>query len=184
MRLSTPSAKTPAQKEETQYHQQVEGLVTEAMNQLKKGNLEKAVELLQEAMIIIQGNQEFKVREIVLCSEINGFRDYVKKTGNVIKTEEPLLLYIEPVGFRVLRKNAEFFIWLSEDASIIDENGEAVFERTNWVNFNKGFPNPSIPFFITNRVTDIPPGNYTFRFTLKDHYKKTFLTDSFEFIVE
>ena len=59
-----------------------------------------------------------------------------------------------------------------------------IFQRNNWVEYQKGFVSPVIPFYITNRVTDIPPGKYTFKFTIKDNYGKTFLEQSYEFMVE
>lgn len=158
--------------------------VLSAVDQLKKGNTEQAITLLSEAIMMIQNSQEFHIRKILLCSRIQGYRDYKTKNSNILQAGEPFLLYIEPAGYQIVKEDNDYKIWILEDAKIVNEKGEAVFEKTDWVNYNKGFPNPNIPFYITNRVADIPVGKYKFIFTLKDQYKKTFLTESFEFKVE
>jgi len=163
---------------------EIENAIRMALDHLKQGNWDKTVDLLSEAIMLIKSNEDFHVREITLCSRIDGFRDYTRISGNTLKMGTPLLLYIEPAGFRILKENGEFKIWLSEDAKITNEKEEVVFERNDWVNYNKSFPNPDIPFYFTNRVTDIPAGIYTFTFTIKDQYKKAFLTETFEFVVK
>jgi hypothetical protein len=164
--------------------EEIENVIQMALDHLKQGDWDKTVDLLSEAIMLIKSNQDFHIREITLCSRIDGFRDYTRINGNTLKTGTPLLLYIEPGGYRILKESGEFKIWLSEDAKITNEKGEVILERNDWVNYNKSFPNPDIPFYITNRVTDIPAGIYTLSFTIKDHYKKEFLTETFEFVVE
>jgi hypothetical protein len=164
--------------------EEIENAIRMALEHLKQGDWDKTVDLLSEAIMLIKSNEDFHVREITLCSRIDGFRDYARISGNTLKMGTPLLLYIEPAGYRILKESGEYKIWLSEDAKITNEKGEVIFERNDWVNYNKSFPNPDIPFYFTNRVTDIPAGIYTFTFTIKDQFKKAFLTETFEFVVE
>ncbi|MBD3413820.1 MAG: hypothetical protein GF421_05240 [Candidatus Aminicenantes bacterium] len=163
---------------------EIEKTILEALDQFKKGNIHESVALLAEAMMMIKSGEKLSIDQLFLCKEINGYRDYVKREGNTIKSSEPFLLYIEPAGYQIRREGSEYKIWVSEDASIVNEKGKVIFQRNNWVEYNKGFVSPVIPFYITNRVTDIPPGKYTFKFTIKDNYKKTFLEQSYEFVVE
>jgi len=164
--------------------QEIENKILKALEELKNGYSDEVVELLSEAIMMIQNEKEFGIKEIVLCSEIKDFRDYTKKPEHKIEAGDPFLLYIEPEGFRVVKEGDRYNIWVSEDVSLVDEKGEVVFEKKDWVSYKRGFDLPVIPFYITNRITDIPPGKYKFTLTLKDHYKKTFLTDIFEFVVE
>ncbi len=164
--------------------EEIEKAIQMALDHLKQGDWDKTVDLLSEAIMLIKSNQDFHIREITLCSQVDGFRDYKRIDGNTLKAGTPLLLYIEPGGYRIMKESGEFKIWLSEDAKIINDKGEVIFEKNDWVNYNKSFPNPDIPFYITNRVTDIPAGIYKLTFTIKDHYKKAFLTETFEFVVE
>jgi hypothetical protein len=175
---------TKANKTFILQEEEIENAIQRALDHIKKGDWDQTLDSLSEAIMLIKSNQDFHVREITLCSQINGFRDYSRINGNELATGTPLLLYIEMGGYRILKESGEFKIWLSEDAKITNEKGEVVFEKNEWVNYNKSFPDPYIPFYITNRVTDIPPGTYTFTFTIKDHYKKAFLTETFEFVVK
>ena len=177
-KTNDPSMISGSQQEE------VEKTILEALDRFKKGDTREAVALLAEAMMMIKSGQELSIDQLFLCKEINGYRDYVKREGNTIESSEPFLLYIEPAGYQIKKEGNEYKIWVSEDASIVNEKGDVIFQRNNWVEYQKGFVSPVIPFYITNRVTDIPPGKYTFKFTIKDNYGKTFLEQSYEFMVE
>lgn len=163
---------------------EIENNISAALEELKKGNRDAVIELLSNAIMLIQNEKEFRIKEIVLCSDVQDFQSYTKKDGNTIQSNEPLLLYIEPEGFLVRKEDKKYNIWVSEDVSVVNEDGEEVFEKKDWVVYKKGFDRPMIPFYITNRITDIPPGKYVYTFTLKDHYKKTFITEDFEFHVQ
>ncbi|MGM0466917.1 MAG: hypothetical protein ACQERH_10870 [Acidobacteriota bacterium] len=164
--------------------EEVEKTILEALSQFKRGDTREAVALLAEAMMMIKSGEELSIDQLFLCKEINGYRDFVKRDGNTLKSGDPFLLYIEPAGYQIKKEGSEYQIWVSEDASIVNENGDVIFQQNNWVEYQKGFVSPVIPFYITNRVTDIPPGKYTFKFTIKDNYKKTFLEHSYKFVVE
>lgn len=163
---------------------EIEDAINEAVNAIKEGNRENAVDLLAEAIMLLKNSAEFRVAKLFLCSDIRDYRDYTPKESHVLKAGEPLLVYIEPDGYRLVKEGDEYKIWVSLDASITDSEGEVIFEKNNWVNYEKVFPTPIIPFYLTNRLSDIPAGSYTYTVTLKDHHKNAFLTESLEFIVE
>jgi hypothetical protein len=163
---------------------EIEKTILDALEMLRKGDTTQAAYLLAEAVMMIKSSGKLSVSQLLLCEEINGYRDYVQREGNTLKSGEPFLLYIEPAGYQIKKEDGEYKIWVSEDASIVNSAGENIFQQTNWVEYQKGFASPVIPFYITNRVTDIPPGKYTFKFTIKDKYKNSFLEQSFEFVVE
>jgi len=164
--------------------EEIEKTILEALAKFKKGDTREAVAFLAEAMMMIKSSEELSIDQLFLCEEINGYRDYIKREGNTLRSGEPLLLYIEPAGYQIRKEGSEYTIWVSEDASIVNEKGEVIFQKNNWVEYHKGFVSPVIPFYITNRVTDISPGKYIFKFTIKDNYKKTFLEQSYKFMVE
>lgn len=164
--------------------EEIEDTIEAAMSAIREGNREKAIDLLGEAIMLLKDSAEFKVTSLLLCSEIRDYRDFTPKQSNVLKAGEPLLVYIEPDGYRLLKEGNDYRIWVSLDATISDSKGEVIFEKNNWVNYKREFPTPIIPFYLTNRVSDIPAGKYTYTVTLKDHHKNAFLTKSLEFIVE
>ncbi len=165
------------------FSQEAENKILSALDELKKGNTEKVIRLLSEAIMELTNAMEFQIKEIIICDEVRDYRDYSEKTGN-LKEGDTLLLYIEPEGYYVVKENGSYKIHVSEDVSIVDEEGESVFEKKDWIVYEKSFPSPIIPFYITNRISDIPAGKYTYTLTLMDHYKKTFTTETFEFVVE
>jgi hypothetical protein len=162
----------------------IESTISKAVTELKKGKSEKAIYLLSEAIFLIKNEQKLDIKQIILCNAINGFRDYIRYTGYKLSRHMPLLLYIEPKGYQIQKERGKYKIWISEDAKIRDERGKVIFLKQNWVNYKKTHGTPHIPFYITNRVKDIPPGNYTFECTIRDHYGNTSFTEVFLFEVE
>jgi hypothetical protein len=49
--------------------------------------------------------------------------------------------------------------------------------------YHKFFRVPVVPFHLENRVTSIPPGDYTYYLTIHDHVKNTSVSRQFEFSV-
>lgn len=182
--LESPVYFEAAQEKQAVQAKNIDDIMDRAWKAIKEGNNEKAIELLSEAILLLKNQSEFRIIKLILCSEIRDYRDFTPKDGNVLQAGEPLLIYIEPDGYKLQKKGNEYEIWVSLDASITDSEGEVIFERNNWVNYKKLFPAPIIPFYLTNRVSDIPAGQYTYTVTLKDHHKNAFLTESFEFKVE
>jgi hypothetical protein len=162
----------------------IESTISKAVNELTKGKSEKAIDLLSEAIFLIKNQEKLQIKQIILCGKIDGFRDYMRYTGYKLSRHLPLLLYIEPTGYQIKKERGKYKVWISEDAKITNERGNVILSKQNWINYKKTHGTPHIPFYITNRVTDIPPGNYTFECTIRDHYKKTSFTDVFLFEVE
>ncbi|MBN1222788.1 MAG: hypothetical protein JXB23_06035 [Candidatus Aminicenantes bacterium] len=164
--------------------QEIEKTVKTAMDLLKKGELKETIDLLAEAIMMVKDNLEFQIPILLLCSEVRDYRDYDARDSYELKVGDPLLLYIEPDGYRLVKEGDDYKLWVSLDASIMNDKDEIIFQRINWVNYKRTFPTAVVPFYLTNRVSDIPAGNYTYTLTLKDHYKNTFLTKTFEFTVQ
>jgi hypothetical protein len=165
------------------FSQEAENKILNALDELKKGNTEKVIELLSEAIMELTNKMDFQIKEIIVCSDVRDYRDYSEMIGN-LKAGETLLLYIEPEGYYVVKENGSYKIHVSEDISIVDEKGISVVEKKDWIVYERSFPTPTIPFYITNRISDLLVGTYKCTLTLKDHYKKTFTTETFEFVVE
>jgi len=163
--------------------QEIEKILKTAMDLLKKGEHNKTIDLLAEAIWMVKESLEFQIPIVLLCSEVRDYRDFDAKDSYELKKGEPFLLYIEPEGYRLVKEGDEYKIWVSLDASITDDKNEVIFQRVDWINYKRAFPTSVVPFYLTNRVTDIPAGRYTYTLTLKDHYKNAFLTKTFEFTV-
>ncbi|MFC2164922.1 hypothetical protein ACFLT2_08000 [Acidobacteriota bacterium] len=162
----------------------IEKTITMALDQLKKGDFEKTIDHLAEAMMLVKNMLDLHLAKLVMCTEVRDFGDYDARDSFEIKAGEALLLYMEPDGYTIRKEGDAYKIWVSQDASISNDKGEVIFQRNNWVNYKRIFPTPILPFYLTNNVSDIPAGKYTYSLTLKDHYKNTFFSKTFEFIVK
>jgi hypothetical protein len=162
----------------------IEETITMALDQFKKEDYGKTIDHLADAMMLIKNTFNLHLAKLVLCTNIRGYRDYDARDSFEIKAGEALLLYMEPDGYHIRKELDEYKIWVSQDATITNDKGEVIFQRNNWVNYKRTFPTPILPFYLTNNVSDIPAGKYTYSLTLKDHYKNTFFSKTFEFIVK
>ncbi len=157
-----------------------------AENYLDNGQKDKALNEIYDAIMIINNSKEFKLADFTLIDKENGYRMYVKKaTENSIFYGEPFYIYMEPVGFKIVKTKSGYYMWVSEDAKIIDnKSGKTLFERKDWVSMKRAYPFPTIPFYITNRITDFPRGSYTFIGIIKDHLKNKTIKKVFKFDVK
>jgi hypothetical protein len=169
-------------KEETD-PQVIEKTITMALDHFKKGDYDKTIDHLAEAMMLVKNQLDLHLAKLILCTEVRDYGDYDARDSFEIKAGDSLLVYMEPDGYHIRKEGDGYKIWVSQDASISNDKGEIIFQRNNWVNYKRIFPTPILPFYITNNVSDIPPGKYTYSLTLKDHYKNTFFSKTFEFIV-
>ena len=154
------------------------------MTRIEAGDKITALRLLSEAVMAIRNSRPLKIGRLHLCTEVREFGDFDAREEFVLKAGEPLLLYMEPEGYGIQKKGDEYWISISQDAAIQDAKGETIFQRIEWIKYRKAFQSPLIPFYLTNRVREIPVGTYTYSLTLKDHLKKTFIIKSFQFKVE
>jgi hypothetical protein len=162
----------------------IEKTIAMALDHFKKGDFEKTIDHLSEAIMLVKNKLDLHLVKLILCTEVRDYGDYDARDSFEIKAGEPLLVYMEPDGYHISKEGDAYKIWVSQDASISNDEGEVIFQRNNWVNYKRIFPTPILPFYLTNNVSDIPPGKYTYSLTLKDHYKNTFFSKTFEFIVK
>ncbi len=158
--------------------------INRARTSLQRGNPQKAVEYLNRAIMTIKNRSPLVIKNIHLCEKIVGFGNFVPKPENIIKRGEVFLLYFEVDNFGVREKDGLFYIDLSEDARLMDQEGKVIFQRKNWANLRGKFPSPSVPVYFNNRITGIPPGKYRFEITVNDGIKRTFVVRTYDFEVK
>ena len=145
-----------------------------------------ALENLYDAIMFIKNLQTFRIENFNLIEKEFGYRQFIKKaTDNLIFKGEPFYVYMEPVGYKIIKTKNGYYLWVSEDAKIIDnKSGKVLFERKDWVSMKRTYPYPTIPFYITNRITDFPSGSYTFIAIIKDHLQNKSVKKVYKFKVK
>jgi hypothetical protein len=165
------------------YPDEVEKSVTDALNLYKNGKNEEAIKSLSNALMIMHNKRELEIKNVHICTAIVGYGNYKEKGSTRLAADEPFMLYFEVEGYGVEKKDGKYWFWLSEDGRLTNQEGEVVFERNDFLNYNQSFTIPIFPFFMQNRIANIPAGKYKYEFTVKDRIKKTFVSGSINFEV-
>lgn len=122
-------------------------------------------------------SQAFKsVFDTYVISKPNGFGVYQEKVSNIFRPGEPILLYIEPVGYKYQNltddKGNKFYIMdFSADFTISDQNGNELTSQQGLPagHIQSHHPNKELylPFTIT-QTRPFPVGNYIIKYTIHD----------------
>ena len=158
--------------------------IQSALDLYKKGNIKGTMDTLTVILMNLQNQLKLSIKNLNLCFSIDGFGVYNSVGSFTLKNGQPLLLYLELEGFSVKKDGNKYWINISEDIKIEDSNGKILFQKDNFITYNKYFMIPVIPFNLQNRVTSIPPGKYKYSLTIKDHNKNTSIFRDFEFEVK
>ncbi|MGD8561137.1 MAG: hypothetical protein PVG03_01315 [Desulfarculaceae bacterium] len=102
----------------------------------------------------------------------SGFGRYLPRVDNVYRPGEPLILYMEPVGFKVIenQKNGLYRFSLTADFNLVDAWGMVVSGRRSVGRFggeSRQFPD-RYPLTFTYNLAGLPAGEYRFETILRD----------------
>ena len=132
---------------------------------------------LRQAMAAAWGRLPFTAINVnLLAAPLTSFGQYIPRVDNVYRPGEPLILYLEPVGF-ALRHDAEKGTWyfsISADFNLIDAWGHVVSGRRDFGRFEgetRHFPD-RFPLSFTYSLSGLPPGEFRLETTLRDQLKK------------
>jgi hypothetical protein len=166
------------------FGQSVESALVQARERYKAGAFPEAVALLLDAVSLIRRNIPLQIVKLSLCDEVAGYADFKAKAGLTLAAGEPLLLYFEVEGYNTLPDNGRYWLSLAEDARVVNQAGEAVFDQKNWVVLKQDYTSPVVPVYFTNRLTGMEKGKYTVAITVRDEYKKKATEKTLEFTVQ
>jgi hypothetical protein len=128
---------------------------------------------LRQALAAAWAKLPFTVLEVQLTAAMpSGFGQYITRVDNVYRPNEPLILYMEPVGYKVNfdPANSTYSYKLATDFNLIDSWGRVVSGRRDFGRFgeeSRHFPD-RIPLIFTYSLGGLPPGDYRVETTLRD----------------
>lgn len=117
----------------------------------------------------------------------DGYGRYIPRVDNVYRPGEPLVIYMEPVGYKVVRKSGDgaYEYNIVADFNLVDAWGTVVGGRRGFGRF-KGeshrFPD-RLPLTFTYSLAGLPPGRYRVETILHDKLGKASYTVSQEVVV-
>lgn len=128
---------------------------------------------LREAIAQAWKQLPFTAIEVhLVAAPPTGFGQFLPRVDNVYRPSEPLILYMEPVGFTV-KYNAEKQTWyfqLAADFNLVDAWGRVVSGRRDFGRFGgetRHFPD-RFPLTFTYSLSGLPPGDYKVETVLRD----------------
>ena len=101
-----------------------------------------------------------------------GYGQFIPRVDNVYRPSEPLILYLEPVGFTVVhdQHKGTYRYHLTADFNLVDAWGRVVSGRRRFGHFqgqSRHFPD-RFPLTFTYSLSGLPPGQYKVETILHD----------------
>lgn len=137
-------------------------------------NYEKIISLKNE-IIDIQNKGNLDINNVTFCSKIIGFGSYVPLDRNIIKQNNDLLVYYEPLNLFTNRVKGNYEIFYSQDMILLLPDGKELFSKEKALQFHYYSMTPVLDIYATNNfnVGNIPPGKYIYKIVLNDELRGT-----------
>ena len=145
----------------------------DARRALDKKDAAATLESLRRATALAWAELPFTALNVHLAAAPpSGYGQFVPRVDNVYRPSEPLILYLEPVGFRVSHdpKQEIYAYNLTADFNLVDAWGRVVGGRRDFGRFggqSQQFPD-RFPLSFTYSLSGLPPGEYRVETTLRD----------------
>lgn len=134
-------------------------------------NPEEALESLRQAIIILWAKLPLSAHNIHLLKELpNLHGEYRPRGRHPYKPDETLVIYMEPVGFKVREQEAMFNYHLQIDFSMRDAWGHVVGEQKGFSSLRGpafSFPD-RLPLVVSYDLLGLTAGEYVVETTLND----------------
>ena len=139
-----------------------------------QADIDKAVEAINSARAAVTealNKAPLGFRRILFVSEVpDGFAAYKPRADNVFKTDEPLIIYAEPIGVEWKKDGEEFSSKLVVDFEIRSPDGQVLAGQRGFGEFALSAREPPLDYMshIKLDVTGAPAGSYILGLTIHD----------------
>ena len=107
----------------------------------------------------------------VVCSEINGYDDFVPLPGARLTSDDKLLVYFKPRHYKSELVKDKFVAHLTQDARLRRKGEKAALQsKKNVLDYKVGTDTPPRNIYLRNSwsLKGLKPGGYEFEITLRD----------------
>jgi hypothetical protein len=107
----------------------------------------------------------------VVCETIEGYEDYRPLPGASLTSDEKLLVYYRPLGYRVEQEGPSFRLRLTQDGQIRRRGEKAVLQKkAKLLDYEVKAKAPPGPIYLRNMISlkGLKPGEYDFDIILHD----------------
>jgi len=140
---------------------------------LEQGDSVGAAQALDAAMEEIWRRSPLVFRKALFVNDSSGFGIYEERGSNVFRVGEPLVVYVEPLGFGYgARGEGGLEIALTADFVLTDANGSELFAKADFLKIALPvrYRNREFQMKLTVNLTGLPEGEYIARFHVRDQH--------------
>ncbi|MBW2062579.1 MAG: hypothetical protein JRI95_13605 [Deltaproteobacteria bacterium] len=114
----------------------------------------------------------------------DGYGMYEPRESDVFNPAEPILIYLEPVGFTIKKVGPFYRFRLYADFAVLDAKDKLLGSQKNFAQYQveSRSLHTEYPMFFTFNFRELPPGKYKLQITIHDEYsdKEATLSKVFE----
>jgi hypothetical protein len=122
-----------------------------------------------------QQRNAFRMSTAVVCKSIEGFESYKKLPGAALTSDEKLLIYYRPLGFKSPIVDGKYQVHFVQDGQIRKRGEKKVLrEKLKMLDSSHQSEFPQDTLFLRNTVSlkGLAPGDYDFTIILRDEITK------------
>jgi len=125
-------------------------------------------------------------RVILVTEEPPFFGSYLPKPDNRYRAGDPVLIYVEPMGYTISEEGGLYRFHLTADFTLVSGKGEILGGQRNFGNWETTSRQPVTEFmmFFTYDFSGLTPGDYTIETLIKDANSTRTLTLTTPIVVE
>lgn len=138
---------------------------------LDQGDPVGAVEALDDAMGEVWKKSPLTFRKVLFVKDAQGYGVYSPRDSSVFKPGEPLVIYVEPIGFGYGdHAIGGYEIGLTADLALSDAKGNLLLSQEDFVSvaIPVRYHNREFEMKITATLTGLPAGAYVAKFHVRD----------------
>ena len=153
---------------------------------LKAGKPLQAWSAMQDAMDAVWNRMPLTIgKALFVVGDPQGYGMYNPRENNVFKAGEPMVVYVEPLGFGHRLVNGIQQIAIDVDLILTDRKGKKLLSREGFGKFELNSRRKNREFFmkITLSLKGAPPGEYVLVLPIRDRVRDTKATITLPFSI-
>jgi len=149
----------------------IKALLAQASQHVDQGQAIEAAATLRQALVEIWALKPMSIKGAALVEKAaTGYGQYQIRSTNTYKPGEPILVYVEPAGYKFNRQGEAYTFGFSANFDILSTDGKVLAGQHGFGNWQFGAREPLFEVFVnlTYNLTGAPAGEYFIETTLID----------------
>ncbi|WP_157738828.1 hypothetical protein [Labrenzia sp. VG12] len=145
----------------------------EAETALGAGKGVEAIDLMRQALFDVWNEAPMAIQTATyVTAPADGYGIYTARAGDSFASGEPLLIYLEPVGFDWKQQDGLYNSLLTVDFDLTSPEGKVLAGQKGFgrFNFKSHVPNTEYMANLTLNVSGAPAGDYVLVLTVNDEH--------------